>query len=260
MISRLVTDLEEPKANWVDLLPKAVRLLQDLPDPHSGVTPYEYVHGRRRNLGGVPYKPTLQAPDASRWLKEQEKVHERMAERVKVARQKRAEQVNKGRREPKALKVGDVAWYHPEPKPGRDKLEPMWLGPGRVTKREGEQSYVVEIAPGREQRAHRSQLRLHEDDVYAGKPFPLHYFAGKAPEVEPVLKENEYIVEEDGVLAHRFNGEGLLEFKVKWRDYEEPTWQPAKDLQNDALTSYMNRKGLMWTLEKGKSSGKKTAK
>lgn len=113
----------------------------------------------------------------------------------------------------------------------------------------------MEIAPGNFQQAHRDQLRKHFDDVYAGKPFPLHYFSGKAPEVEPVLKDREYIVDDDGILAHRIRN-GVLEFKVKWRGYEEPDWQPVENLQNDALSNYMTKNNLGWYLRPSKTQTK----
>ena len=93
MLSRLVVDVEEPKANWVELLPKALRLLRDMPNPLTGLSPYEYVHGRSRGLAGLPYKPAQVSIDATRWLKHQRELTEVLVERVNEEHRKRVEQI-----------------------------------------------------------------------------------------------------------------------------------------------------------------------
>ena len=115
---------------------------------------------------------------------------------------------------------------------------------------------MVELTPGQQQNAHRSQLQPHVDDVYASKPFPMHYFTGKAQEVEPVLGEKEYIVEDGGVLK-ALEGENGVKLFVKWRGYEAPTWQPIKDLINDELQNFLEKNGYELTLERKKGKKKK---
>ena len=77
-------------------------------------------------------------------------------------------------------------WYRPEPRPGRDKLEPTWKGLETVLERLGNHSYVVEVSKGKRQETHRSQLRPHVEDEYHGNPYPLHYFSGRAAVVDEV--------------------------------------------------------------------------
>ena len=127
---------------------------------------------------------------------------------------KRTESINKRRREPPPFKIGDKVWYHPERRPGTDKLAPLWKGPCKVTAREGQHSYVVELTPGKLQAAHRSQLKPHVVDEFVGEPYELHYFSYKAEEVE--AGPEDWIVED--ILDHRKGPRGP-EFLVKWQGW-----------------------------------------
>ncbi|EPS66700.1 hypothetical protein M569_08075, partial [Genlisea aurea] len=50
--------------NWVEALPRALRLRHDLPDPETGWSPYQLVFGRERPLGGLPRSVPKPHPDA----------------------------------------------------------------------------------------------------------------------------------------------------------------------------------------------------
>ncbi len=112
-----------------------------------------------------------------------------------------------------------------------------------MVEKKGDHSYVVELTPGQRQRAYRGQLQPHVDDVYAGKTFPMHYFTGKAQEVEPVLGEREYIVADGGIGEVKMEG-GEPRFSTLWRGYEKPTWEPLKGFVNDELWAFLEIKGL----------------
>ena len=160
--------------------------------------------------------------------------------------EKEAAKKNTGILEPEALKIGDVVWYNPERALVRDKLQPDWTGPGIITEKRGEHSYVVEIQPGDFKAAHRDQLKLVMQDLWAEKSYPLHYFARKAPPVEPVLGPGEYIAEK--ILDYKFE-DGQLKFLVKWRGYPDPTWEPFMQFLNETLQPYSKTKGLVPSLE-----------
>lgn len=253
-LTRLINDHEEPVANWVELLPHAIRLLMDLPNPLTGISPYEYVHGRPRGLAGLPYKPLKEAIDAKEWFARQQELTKALVDRVNEVH-KKGEQINRRRLEPPDFKVGDVICYHVSAEAERNKLGEKWEGPGEVIAKEGEHSYIVKVAQKGEKRAHRSQLQPHVDDVYADKPFPRYYFSGKAPEVQPEPKSGEYIVAENGILDIKVD-KGQILCLVKWRDYETPTWQPLKDLCNDELTGFLEKNNWSLSLDKNPRKGK----
>ena len=136
-------------------------------------------------------------------------------------------------------------WYRPEQQPGRDKLDPKWKGPGLVLRRVGAHSYVVQMKPGAEQEAHRSQLRPHVEDTHADNPFPLHYFMGKAPTLE--MGPDEWLVE--SIDGHRMGPGGQPEFLVCWKDWD-PTdrrWEPCPSFfpaYNEVLVDYCRKHGI----------------
>ena len=65
-------------------------------------------------------------------------------------------------------------------------------------------SYVVQLKPGTEQEAHRSQLRPHVKDHYTEEPFPLYYFTGKATTLD--MGPDEWLVE--SIDGHRMGSDG----------------------------------------------------
>ena len=119
-----------------------------------------------------------------------------------------------------------------------------WKGPGIVVERVGRFSYVVELKPGSRQHAHRSQLKVHIEDLYSGEPVPLYHFSGKGEELEGT--PDEWLVKE--VFEHRVNSGGVLEFKVGWEGFEgETTWEPWHHFfprYNKLVRAYCKKHGV----------------
>ena len=245
-LSKLITDLDEPGISWVELLPKALRLIHDGPG-ETGYTQYAVVFGRRRPMAGLPYTIPQKAVDSTVFLERQEILLAKVAHLAGVNQEKRARYENQRRREPPPLAVGSKVWYRPEPRPGRDKLEPTWKGPGIVLERVGNHSYVVEVKKGKRQDAHRSQLRPHVEDTYNGNPFPLHYFSGTAPLVDD-LAPDELIPEK--VVEHGRDVTGELKLKIRWEGYgpEGDTWEPAGHVVSETVRKYLNDHNLHLTI------------
>jgi len=59
---------ESPELTWVEILPRAVQKINDSPG-EAGISPYEIVTGRHRNLAGVPLPVEREAQDALDFLK-----------------------------------------------------------------------------------------------------------------------------------------------------------------------------------------------
>ena len=243
-LTKLVVDPSEPKYSWVELLPKALRHLHDTPG-ECGLSPYEIVFGRHRPMAGLPYRPLREAEDARVFIEKMGEQDSVVAQRLNAIQERRAKGANANRRDHPPLKVGSKVWYRPEPQPGRDKLEPRWKGPGTVLRRVGAHSYVIELEPGGEQEAHRSQLRPHVEDTFSVKPFAIYYFTGKAPTVD--LAPDEWLVE--GIDRHRPGGDGKPEFLVRWQGWD-PTdrkWEPTSSFfpgYNEVLIEYCQKHGI----------------
>jgi hypothetical protein len=225
-LTKMITD---EGLSWVELLPRVLRHLHDLPGP-SGYSPYKVLFGRRRPMANVPLKVMARetrTADMAQFMENMQKVDEMVVEALTQAHAKRAKEANARRRDPPPFAKGAKVWYQPERQPGTDKLEPRWKGPAVVLAREGQSSYVVEVKPGVRQKAHRSQLKEHVEDTYHGDPVPLHYFSGKAPALEAAT--DEWRTKE--VKGHREGKDGQLEFSVLWEegDPNKPTWHPWRD-------------------------------
>ena len=69
--------------------------------------------------------------------------------------------------------MGSKVWYlRPRGRTG-EKLETYRIGPCTVAERRGEHSYVLNLQEGRQQEAHRSQLKEHFEDPLS-KPLELY--------------------------------------------------------------------------------------
>lgn len=171
-------------------------------------------------------------------MKERDK---KMAAKLNEEHRIRADRINRNRLEPPPLAENSKVWYRPERQPGTDKLAPEWRGPATVIQRVGPHSYIVELTPGQRQEAHRSQLHPHVLDLYSSKPFPMHYFHGKAPEIN--LAPDEYIPEK--FLDFRKKGDGSQEVLVKWLGFTtDPTWEPVSAFFSPEFRDFCKKRRL----------------
>jgi hypothetical protein len=163
------------------------------------------------------------------------------------------QRINKDRKDLSPLKVGDQIWYKRPEKSG-ENLDSRWIGPGVVKAREGERSYLIEIKPGFEIKAHRSFLKPYNEPKVFGRGVPLYFFKRTEPEEDAM--PDEWVVEK--ILAHRKRG-GEWEFLTKWVGYAdgEETWEPAKNfihrISEDFVRYCTTKKiHLDWLRELGK--------
>jgi len=146
LFDRLRRIMIDEKISWVEALPQVLDRIHDTPG-EGGFSPYEILFGRQRPLAGVPYSTPTECENSKEFFARQREVDRAVA---RVLNEKHAKQVgaaNRGRVDPPALSIGDQIWYLRPPDSG-NKLDSRWIGPGRVTAREGEHSYVIEIKPG----------------------------------------------------------------------------------------------------------------
>jgi hypothetical protein len=122
-------------------------------------------------------------------------------------------------------------------------VEARWLGPCVVTERVGENSYLVEIHPGRIIPAHRVQLLPWREDEAIFPPTPLFTFR---PETAS-LEVDEWEVET--IINHRVLPDGSLQFLTHWKGFPigESTWEPVRSFihrYSEDFIDYVKRRGL----------------
>jgi transposase InsO family protein len=211
-------------SNWVELLPVALRHIHDTPGV-TGLSPYEIITGRHRNMVGVPYPVERQAQDALLFLERQKAMDKKVADLLNARHEREAAVENAKRRQVTVFIPGDKVWYLRPRSLGTNKTQSWWLGPCLVKARTGLASYVIEERPGFEHSAHRSQLKPHIEDPMEGDKLPLHFFRRTLG--EELEAEDEWVV--DRILKHRVGEDGKLQFLTKWEGFAETdaTWEPV---------------------------------
>ena len=163
-------------ATWVDALPWAVRRYHDEVG-QCGLSPYEILYGRERPYASIPYTPPKIAEDAVAFFERMKSVDEDIADMLKAVHAKRAEQVNRHRRELPELAVGSKVWYLRDRSLTGSKLDTYWAGPYPICARRGEHSYSLLMENGNEKDVQRSLLKEYKYDEDAmGPPRKMWHF------------------------------------------------------------------------------------
>jgi hypothetical protein len=126
------------------------------------------------------------------------------------------------------IQYPDSAMGHKAP----SKLHTPWRGPLRVVNFMGSTYTLQDL------------VTLKLEDVHVSRLKPFEYDADRVDPTEVALSDKQaFLIER--VIAHRGNVQrkSSLEFKVKWQGYEDPTWEPWKNLRNtDQLHQYLKSK------------------
>ena len=214
----------EQKINWVEALPQTTDRIHDVRG-EGGLSPYEILFGRERPLAGIPYTPPRECEDALQFFNRMTEIDRKISETLNNLHKIQAQRTNQHRKDLEPLKLGDIIWYK-RPENSGNKIDSRWIGPGVVKAREGERSYLIEIKPGVQMKAHRSFLKPYTEPEVQGRGVPLYFYRRTEPEEDAMPDEWEV----EKIVAHRKRG-GEWEFLTKWEGYSEgeETWEPAKN-------------------------------
>ena len=151
--------------NWVEALPRVLRIQHDSRDPILGMSPYQAIFGRPRALAALPYDIVMEAQDPQEYFEHMDFLDQTIAEKLNIEHHKIAESINAHRRSKKPFAVGDWVW-HLKPKPvGGIKMSTYWDGPCRVLARVGESSYQLKDTFGKIIDAHVTGLKPYVFEV-----------------------------------------------------------------------------------------------
>lgn len=149
----------EEGLNWVEALPRALRLHHDQVG-ESGLSPYQIVFGRCRNLQGLPWTCEYECPDVHEFLDHVAMVDEKVAQGLQAIHAQEYARINAQRKAKCAFAVGAQVWVlKPATLSSQAKLQPRWKGPVTVVDRQGEATYVVQDAQGHTLQVHLDQLK-----------------------------------------------------------------------------------------------------
>ena len=133
-LRKLHTDNE---INWVESLPRVLRLKHDLPDPETDLSPYHLLFGRERPLVGLPFSLPRAHPDAEEFFDGIQKVDE-FARQALLASLKAQEMVvNRKRPSWSDIKEGDWVFMQRPTAFAGPKMQTSWMGPYKVATQTG---------------------------------------------------------------------------------------------------------------------------
>ena len=220
----------EKEINWVEALPRALRIHHDMPN-NSGLSPYRIVFGRDRALAGLPRQQGRQAEDAESFLDRMEEIDRQVKDAMEEVHLMQQRSANKSRTEGHEFRVGEKVWVA-RPKPlGGHKIQAWWVGPYPITERRGNQSYVVAWSPTETLRVHADQLKKWVPEEVEGLGVPLFYKQGVPPSQWPLSVYK--------VISHRETHKGL-EFLTQWEGAPASmdTWVPIQDFVKNAPAAW----------------------
>ena len=216
---------KKEKVCWVELLPMALFILNDMPGIISPYSPHQLVFGRQP-IG--PFEvPPLSLPAvniaAEDWFEKMQQMWNSVKEKLTAHHHKLTEKFQTAHKVTH-FDLGDSVWVRRKEKEVDHKLNPLYLGPCEVVEIVRPNRYRVSTPDG--------IIELHPEDLKSYYPpvgkngVPFHHYCPSQPEPE----NNTYVLEK--ILAHRIcKKSGRLQWLCRWKGYgpEHDTWNYAED-------------------------------
>lgn len=238
-INRVVGDILRAFTNhqqndWDELLPFCEFAINDREQESTGKTPFFLNYGQHPyTAADLLFQSTGAADDSRYWLQRQKNALKCARDAITAAQIRQTSQADPARRDVE-FSVGDSVMVHRDflvTAEGRNrpsnKLRLRWYGPFKILKKVS--SNAVKLDLPHYFRAH-PVLNVSALKLYVHNSFQGRYEAPPAPVVD-LDGHTRYIVKE--VLAHRTRGR-RVEYLVKWRGYQDATWEPEAYLQNES--------------------------
>jgi hypothetical protein len=193
---------EENKSNWDLFIPAFLYAYRVSPHDSTQVSPYEAMFGRKPNL---PILTTFKGmPKRNKqWLEDLQETTEKIRSNILKSGRVNEEQYNtRNEKRMTTYQIGDLVKIRNKRhyEPGANKLEPIWNGPYKVTKNCGNGVYEL-------------QDMENEGNTTTLNVTNIAKWKAQQEEIEP----NSYEVE--SIKNHRFDDDGTLRFKIRWRNY-----------------------------------------
>ncbi len=168
------------EVNWVQALPQVLRLRHDMPNPETGLSPYQLLFGRERPLAGLPYTFPRAHPEATELFDFIEKCTVFITEKLRQELKKEEDQVNR-KRHSEIYIPGQWVWIHRPTAYSGVKMQTAWVGPYKIAAQTGEHSFVVEVSPRILQEVHMDQMKPCLSMPSMRAEYPMVYRKGDTP-------------------------------------------------------------------------------
>ena len=253
--------IKPDQKNWPEVIPGILQAIRKTPATRSTqFSPYHLVFGREMNIP-IDHEliPIIHTGDAAKYMDTLRDTldlsHKIAEENVKVSQRQYKEQYDKRSKETEYL-LGQKVLLHNEyvPKGLSPKLHIKWNGPYYITEVGGNDTYALrncDTHKSVKSRIHANRLKPYRDadlrrvndtpeetkpETTQGATDPTN----TVNEEEPPKEANQWY-EVDRLLAKRIRN-GTRQYKVKWKDYKTPTWEPEENIGQGVLQEYNIRK------------------
>ena len=221
------------KEEWYLYLPLVQRIMNSMNHVSIGVSPAEVLFGNSVTLdrgilsaGITPHNSTTLSEYASKMLQAQATIL-----RIAQLNQEETDAFHLGRA-PKGIFLINsyvLVAYETEGNRPPTKLHSRWRGPLKVVGHVGQTYTCLNLVTN----------KLEDFNINFLRPFK--YDEERIDPYDVALRDNQYF-EVERIEAHRGDPNKLsnLQFRVKWIGFEEPTWEPWKNVYKvGALHEYL---------------------
>ena len=217
--------------DWDSLLPMAEFAINSAVNESTKFTPFQLIYGVQPKMPikmGITMSTT---PAAEDFFKEMQNAIAEARNNILQAQKNQKIQADKHRRDHK-FKIGDLVGLNAKNLPirtGSRKLAQKWVGPYRILKQYGKDSFKLDIP-----KSFRIHPTFHASLI---KPWitsdDTDYPERKQQPPPPVIIDNEEEYEVRRISDKRVK-HGQTQYLVEWEGYgrEDATWEPLSNLRN----------------------------
>jgi transposase InsO family protein len=239
--------VEKDHSNWDELLDQAEFTYNSNKSASTNYSPFEAMYGFQPL---TPVSAALSIPvdkNTDDFLKDHTTRFKVIQDALLDAQRKMAVQYDRSRQDV-SFKIGDLVYLDAsdlKKPPGlAHKLLPRYRGPFKIIAKPSPLNYRLDLPPG--SRSHdvfhvEKLLPAHErdQDLFPSSDVPV---TDDSPVTDDLgdYYEDEYEVQK--LLAHRFDSNGNLQYKIRWLGFTEQddSWQTLEDVASatDAIRNY----------------------
>ena len=158
----------EDHINWVEALPQVIRAYHDTAGD-SGLSPFNIVFGRHRSDASIPYEPLRECETATTFFDRMDHVDKIVANSLNEKNKAEMARINVNGSKKTPFQVNEWVWVLRPKSTYASKLDTWWIGPAKILRRVGDQSYEVQLKPNVTQDVHINHLKPFVEDRVQGK-------------------------------------------------------------------------------------------
>ena len=147
-------------------------------------------------LGGLglwqeSHIPPWECYDSQAFFRRMKTIDQYVAKNLNDKHEKSIQRYNQKWSDQTIFEQEEKVWYR-RPENSGHKLDSRWLGPALIIGREGEHSYIIQVKPEVQMKAHQNLLKKYVNEKVFGQALPLFY--PKRTVIDPEAQSNGWAV------------------------------------------------------------------